>query len=274
MDKKRILFTLKDGRFRHFYPFNREVVSTSSKNGSRFQRNDAPEGCFSTGNRDLDALIGGGLKKGETLFLEVDKNVPEEVFFTILSMASANYLLHEGSVCFIPPSDIGHNEIMSIPESYGIAEQFNAGFRAISDSLMTKPIQSEQVFITSDALTLEEYFLNAGTIVNKLFQARGKAVLEVIGFDRFDPQPIEKLAALIKMKIRDIKNKQSVCLAVVKYSSSKVADVLGATANIHLKLTEVEGCMVLFGLKPYIEPICIEPDFSEGYPDINLTAII
>jgi hypothetical protein len=54
----------------------------------------------------------------------------------------------------------------------------------------------------------------------------------------------------------------------------RAVEVLGATADVHLKITRGHGTVLVYGVKPRTNLYILEMDVSEGYPMPKLTPII
>src|SRR5437870_1583249 len=68
------LFTLAGGRFQYLEPFNFKLPDETAE----FRPVHNTETHMSTGSRDLDALLGGGVARGSTVLLEMRGDVPFE----------------------------------------------------------------------------------------------------------------------------------------------------------------------------------------------------
>src|SRR5207302_1094060 len=73
------LFTLAGGRFQYLEPFNFKLPEETAE----FRPVHNTETHMSTGSRDLDALLGGGVARGSTVLLEMRGDVPFEALDTV-----------------------------------------------------------------------------------------------------------------------------------------------------------------------------------------------
>src|SRR3989442_887553 len=72
--QERYLFTLAGGRLRYLEPF----AFTLPERTSMFRPLENTSTHMSTGSRDIDALLGGGVPRGSTVLLEIRGDVPFE----------------------------------------------------------------------------------------------------------------------------------------------------------------------------------------------------
>src|SRR5947208_2743585 len=95
------LFTLAGGRFQYLEPFNFKLPDETAE----FRPVHNTETHMSTGSRDLDALLGGGVARGSTVLLEMRSDVPFEAQVYVPLTALLNFLATGNAVMMFPYSD-------------------------------------------------------------------------------------------------------------------------------------------------------------------------
>src|SRR2546422_221901 len=95
------LFTLAGGRFQYLEPFNFKLPDETAE----FRPVHNTETHMSTGSRDLDALLGGGVARGSTVLLEMRGDVPFEAQVYVPLTALLNFLATGNAVMMFPYSD-------------------------------------------------------------------------------------------------------------------------------------------------------------------------
>ncbi|MEM2593904.1 MAG: hypothetical protein QXV96_03240, partial [Candidatus Bathyarchaeia archaeon] len=63
-------------------------------------------------------------------------------------------------------------------------------------------------------------------------------------------------------------------IVLLKPGYPRLAKILSATADIHLKITREHGAVLVYGVKPRTNLHVLEMDASKGYPMPKLTPII
>src|SRR5207245_2801568 len=86
--QERYLFTLAGGRLRYLEPF----AFTLPERTSMFRPLENTSTHMSTGSRDIDALLGGGVPRGSTVLLEIRGDVPFEGQIYVPLTALLNFL--------------------------------------------------------------------------------------------------------------------------------------------------------------------------------------
>jgi len=59
----------------------------------------------------------------------------------------------------------------------------------------------------------------------------------------------------------------------LKPGTPTLSRLVGAIADVHLKVTREHGCLLVYGVKPRTPVYVMELDTSEGYPMPKLTPI-
>src|SRR5467141_1710224 len=95
------LFTLAGGRFQYLEPFDFKLPAATAM----FRPLGNTETHMSTGSRDLDALLGGGVPRGSTVLLEIRGDVPFEAQVYVPLTALLNFLATNNAVMNFPYSD-------------------------------------------------------------------------------------------------------------------------------------------------------------------------
>src|SRR3989454_253933 len=85
--QERYLFTLAGGRLRYLEPF----AFTLPERTSMFRPLDNTATHMSTGSRDIDALLGGGVPRGSTVLFEIRGDVPFEAQVYVPVTALENF---------------------------------------------------------------------------------------------------------------------------------------------------------------------------------------
>jgi hypothetical protein len=79
--------------------------------------------------------------------------------------------------------------------------------------------------------------------------------------------------ALILASTR-IKSRDILCMIVAKRETHEGERRLAGAAQVHLKLADEHGALLLYGIKPRTGLYAVEMDTSRGYPLPKLTPIV
>src|SRR5437016_3642121 len=226
------LFTLAGGRFQYLEPFNFKLPEETAE----FRPVHNTETHMSTGSRDLDALLGGGVARGSTVLLEMRGDVPFEAQVYVPLTALLNFLATGNAVMMFPYSDFDPKR------SRLFATQFSLD--------MAKDFE----------MWLEVYgkFKNQGKIVWKLM------ALDTV--ENFYGQGVMDFLATVAARVAVNKDIQSVLARPNLELTEKVANI----SQIHLVLTTRWGTLVFYGVKPRTGFYGLQFSFANGYPEFKL----
>jgi hypothetical protein len=231
---------------------------------------DISEDVVSTGNEELDQLI-GGVKKGSIIAIEVGGNVPSYYIDNIKVGIISNFAAQGRGVAFLPskraPAEIVAGQIAP----YLGEETYNKYVRVF------EALQLESFVGAENAIALD-----GGDVAEDLkwkkiefsLQDSKHPYLSILSFDTLESmygggELIEGLTAHLTSIRRD-KDIFVGILVPTDESIGKLANV----AHTHLKIENIDGSVVLYGEKPFTELFALSFDVSKGYPKTNLTPIV
>jgi len=120
----------------------------------------------------------------------------------------------------------------------------------------------------------EDFEKYAG-VAAELRRRTRKPLLHIIGVDTLIDTYGEKEALWsIRTGLTISRTMGDLFIALLKPGYPRVAEILGATADVHLKVTREHGVILIYGVKPRTNLYVVEMDVSEGYPMPRLTPVI
>jgi len=273
-EQQKFLFTLNRG-FQVFPPFSLKKVENSKK----FEPTRGTKTHYPSGIPELDEILGGeGYLRGCSVLYELGENVPVEALNSIINPTMANFIMRKRGVIIIPIAEHGPDDIRKMVSSFTGEKNFDEFARIItyanplSDQnkpfTVTMPdpgiepleaIQGARVSYIETAMEMSRRFHK-----NLLHFHGGDSLALVV--KRFTPAVIGQSVVTIKM-VKDL------LIFVSKSSLPELTKALADTVNIHLKIEERNGSMILFGKKPKTIIYNIEPDASRGC-QVKLTPIV
>ncbi len=226
---------------------------------------------FSTGNRRLDHVLGGGYLKGTLVLLEAGEDIPLNAY-GILSYPTIANFLNNGS------PTVGIQSLGADPsrtyERWKITSGENAKYgRSVERLRATGDEKPYMVYLKSEKPedTITEY-LQIGAELRK---ETGKPVIWWVSLDHFvdlfGADHAEK--ALSELSVNVIHNKE---LAVV-LSKPGLERFTRCTSNIagtHLRLFNEHGSVLLYGVKPRTPLYAVAVDTEKGLNSTNFFTII
>jgi KaiC/GvpD/RAD55 family RecA-like ATPase len=265
------IFTLFNGHFRYFDP---EPEPLQTKNLKKWKPIDGPDGYFSTGNSDLDRLLGGGMPKGSTALIEIGNDVPYEIYSTLIKGATANFLGQGRSVMVVPIGGMDLNDFENTLYKYVGKEVFNEHLRIMEradaegarDKPYVIPIRFED--ITHD---LREWM----RVYTRLRSKTGNPNLEIIGMDTQEARYGEDVyKEIISVSGEMAKREGNLILRFTRPGAEGITQRGINVSDIHLRLEERNGVTLLYGLKPATRMFVAEPVMVSGNIHLSLQPLV
>ena len=266
--QKSFLFTLHNGRFTMFQ--RTEAQRSSEIKAKRFKPVGHTKTHYSTGSKDVDKLLEGGLRKGSTTLLEVGKTVPADWQLPLLASIELNFLA--GGGCAVNTSWAGLTPYMfkDMIASYlpkGVVEnRFRVGH---FEEYLPDPC-----FFLLDKVSLGKSLEKLWDEVMKVKRVSGRPCFIFIDVDLGElfhgEDNLVKHVLKLSLKVKQFND--VLMLKLEEDNTSK--NRLSTFCDRHLKLDVMDETLIMYNVKP---PSCIYHagyDYSEGYPQVTLTPIV
>lgn len=271
LGERKLIFTLEGG-FKAFAPFRPKPIERPG----RFRPIPDPPGKYSTGSEDLDAMLGGGLSKGDSVLLEISGKVSRMEYHLIVVPIILNFIAQGRALILIPTIGIDAEEAKRIGLSYGLrSEEIDRLLRVCEARGQGGRREDRPYVVAFEAKDLWEDYQRYLELEGDLMRETGQPVLSVTGTDALASYYDE--AALERMWGRDasrIRQRGSLGILLMKPGHGRIRARLSSIATVHLRLTREHGCPLLYGVKPRTGIYAVEADVSKGYPMPKLTPIV
>ncbi len=269
--QKSHLFSLFGARFKLFNPVESKLPQGYKP--KQFLRIKNSMDSYSTGSKDLDALLGGGMKKGTRILLELGKYLGSDWHLPLTTSIACNFISNGGCNMSIPTSGLTPENIKESRLRHLNAETVESSLRighfgetSSSEKCLfqmdpSSPMKSfEQVWNETDKIRTDE---NGGR----------RACLMFLGMDKLEAvfRP-ENLAQLDARGAAMIAHYGDVGIFIAKHSTKR-KDSLADVVDTYLKLDEMDGALTICSLKPPSRIYHVEYDHSRGYPDVKMTPV-
>jgi KaiC/GvpD/RAD55 family RecA-like ATPase len=270
LDERKLAFTLEGG-FKAFTPFKLKPIEKPN----RFQPIPDPPDKYSTGVRDLDEVLGGGLPKGLTILLEVAGKVSMLEYLLILLPMMLNFVVQGRPVILIPAIGIDAEFVRSIALSHGISEDEVNRLLRVCEPLSPRKNQKKPYIAVFEGKDLWRDYESYLKLEERLLKETGQPALSVSCLDTllayYGEENCEKLFGQDAIRVRE---RNTLAIGILKPGYKRLAEKLSGIADIHLRLTREHGCLLLYGVKPRTGLYGVEMDVSRGYPLPKLTPIV
>jgi len=228
-----------------------------------------PTGAYSIGSRDLDRALGGSIRRGSFVLIDVDSNVSPVDMQGILNMMRANFV-NQGGACFIVPTGAYSSEAIAaslkqyvppaaLEERVRITE-FNPAYALEKWRVQVK------VKLLDDVKTFVRVWNELeSTSSDKMMEVDFDKVAQVYGEDLSLPGFSELGSGMRDAGALNIG---------VASRHTRLREEFLRTADYHLKIQEIEGSLVMYGVKPFTAVYGVNLNYDSGYPILKLMEIV
>jgi len=256
--QERYLFTLAGGRLRYLEPF----AFTLPERTSMFRPLENSPTHMSTGSRDIDALLGGGVPRGSTVLLEIRGEVPFEGQVYVPLTALLNFLATNNAVMAFTYSDYDPTRARLFATQFMPEDVYNANMRVFTTDRVEDPVAIK--FSLNPTEDFDKWLDTYSA-----YKAQGKTIWMLMALDtveNFYGQGVMNFLATVAARAAVNKDIQSIVARPNLELTQKVANI----SQIHLVLTQRWGTLILYGVKPRTGFYGLQFTFDHGYPEFEL----
>ena len=242
---------------------------------NRFQPLPETAQRYSTGIKQLDEAIGGGIKRGSTVLVEVDPELTYEQYHLVVDPIMSNYVFSANRpLLVIPSAGVSWEDVVEHVKKWGITEDMIPKLIRVVEPIKEIYEELPPFVVAWEPNSPEKDFEKLIELENSLIESTQHPPLRFIGVDRVihyhGPEGALTLANLDVTRTRKL---GSLTIWLSKGIYPELLKRLIPLASIHLKLIERNGCLILYGLKPRTDFYFVELDESKGYPIPRLIPI-
>ncbi|MEM2843317.1 MAG: ATPase domain-containing protein [Candidatus Bathyarchaeia archaeon] len=266
----KLVFTLEKG-FKAFLPF----IPKPIEKPNRFKPIPSKLGFYSTGVKDLDEVLGGGIPQGSSILLKVSEKIPILGYHLIMVPLTVNFLVQGMGNFMIPSSGVNYDLVKSRVLNYGLSiKEFEELAVIIEPKIVDIGLKAPNLlFIEGE--DLKKDLTKTIEIVKEVEKRVGKPSMGIIGADTlvtlYGERGCEKILNIVTTLIRESK---SMLLILAKGISKELISRISHITDIYLCLIREHGCLLFYGVKPRTGFYAVEMDMSKDYPLPKLTPIV
>jgi KaiC/GvpD/RAD55 family RecA-like ATPase len=292
ISKAKVPFTLEGGRFRTFSGLSHSLSIDKTNN---FVPTPNHNGFFSTGSLELDHKLNGGFKKGTVISIEIEEDVDRFVFVPILAPIILNFVMQDHAACVIPASDqygsavakyitpyAPEDKIANLLKIFSFANgssnhQDNSTidadgdtYRKVlgTDSKSTPSSENFSYLHLNIEKTFSQTFISWINTHRKLRQkTRGCVTTVDYSFVELEYQNEIQLILKSIIELSRLTRRSNDLLIMVSRPHYRSLDVMRSVSDLHLRIFEYDGALMLAATKPQLFLYNIQTDFSAGYPN-------
>ena len=267
IDETRLIFTLHEG-FKVLTPLRFEPIEKPR----RFTPISNPPDLFSTGNIQLDEIL-GGFRRGDTILVELGEDISPIVPFLMFGTLEANFITSGMGVLIGSSGGMNVDRIINFAERYGITREE----RELLMRILVRGTEEMRAPCTID-VTLEDVgdsFRIWNEEKQALMKASGKPVLKMLFIDIINEYfSLHNTRRVLEKEIILTKNEDSLLLLFSSPGSEELQQYASKMSDLHLRLFNEQGVILFHGTRPRTTLYALETTDSEGYPKLELTPLI
>jgi KaiC/GvpD/RAD55 family RecA-like ATPase len=261
------LITLKEGRFTSFDPF----ALSDIEQPITWEPIPDTETHYSTGIKTLDKLLTGGYTPGSYNVIEVDENVSGEEYYSVIRPILLNFLSQDKGI-FAVLSGGDHAESFRKDMVRFIPEDIFENSVRIADYFI--PRSNSPYVMALGTRNKDEALRVWKSNQEALRGAENRPIIDYTGFDTLEY--IQGGGVAIKQlldAVAKIKISKDIGIGVLKPGLKLTQEIMNM-ADTYLKISSINRCPCLYGIKPKTMIFGIVNDAELGPPHIRLVPIV
>ena len=264
------LTTLNNGRFMSFEPFNGSLTNKGCE-ASIWKATPDTATHYSTGTDDLDDLLGGGYAKGSYNVIEVDENVSNDEYYSVVRPILLNFISNDKGIFAVLTGGDHADSVKKDLTCYMENGMFDNHVR-IADYFTHK---SDSPYIMALGTRNKEEAVRVWKSNMEFLRGpENKPIIDFTGFDTLEY--LQGGGVAIKQlleAVAKIKISQDIGIGIIKPGLKLTQEIMNM-ADTYLKITDINKCPCIYGIKPKTIVYGIVADEEKGLPHIKLVPIV
>jgi KaiC/GvpD/RAD55 family RecA-like ATPase len=266
IENQRGIYTLDGGRFK---VLQKPVLA------GRHQKKLVPipntPTHYSTGSKDFDTFLGGGIKKGALIVVEVGDTVGSDWHRPLYVGMRCNFILNGGACITVPANPITPEMVISGTVPYAGEKLTKSRLRVMSYVSSAR----HPSVVDVRGLSAEDEFEIQERVARRLKRGN-RPILWILSMDTYETFAGGEQKSLADFMARGtamIRESGDATIMLAKPSTYNIQK-LSDNCDLHLKIEEKDGQMLLYAKRPPTEIYGLNYDFSMGFPSVTLAKVM
>jgi KaiC/GvpD/RAD55 family RecA-like ATPase len=201
---------------------------------------------YSTGIEAFDSFLGGGLTKGGLVLLELGANIGSLAHIPLIATISGNFMANGGCSITLPSVGINPARAKGMGLRRFTPEVINSSLRILHFNSEV----SDPCFVRLDGTSIEKTLEIVRSVAFSLKGSEQRSCFIYLGMEMMEYLfGSEKLGGVGIEINQELKKTGDAAIFGLK-SGSALTSKLSNSCDIHLKLDQVDGALMLFSVKP------------------------
>jgi archaellum biogenesis ATPase FlaH len=224
---------------------------------------------YSTGSRELDQLLGGGVRKGSFFMIDTDSNVSPQSLKLLINMIRSNFI-NQGGACF----SVSTGTFSS--ESSAEALRPYVGDKALGERVRIiefnpqLPSKTWRLKLRGQLMSDLAEFYKAWNALKET----SSGMMLTMNFDKLVQVYGEELTLPGFTEIGEGLRDEGAFSIAISSRPTKVRDEFLRQADYHMKVQSWNGHLLIYGVKPFTHIHGATFNFDKGYPSLDLIEIV
>ncbi|MCD6370069.1 MAG: recombinase RecA [Thermoplasmata archaeon] len=203
-------------------------------------------------------------KRGDTVFYDFEEYVPGEYHLSIIMSTLANFLKNGIKSLVIPPNDMDTNELKYQIYLFSLEKELNYLNVLYNEQEMEDFI----TYVDMRKDTLEN-------LVKIYLESSTATPLVILGYDRlYSYLTSNELMQFVDFLRNEIRKRSGILIISGKISEKGIKRFCAGLSDIYLKVNNVNGNVIMYGIKPWTHVYHLDLSTEEGYPKILMEEIL
>ncbi|HHE75664.1 MAG TPA: recombinase RecA, partial [Candidatus Aciduliprofundum boonei] len=203
-------------------------------------------------------------KRGDTVFYDFEEYVPGEYHLSIIMSTLANFLKNGIKSLVIPPNDMDTNELKYQIYLFSLEKELNYLNVLYNEQEMEDFI----TYVDMRKDTLEN-------LVKIYLESSTATPLVILGYDRlYSYLTSNELMQFVDFLRNEIRKRSGILIISGKISEKGIKRFCAGLSDIYLKVNNVNGNVIMYGIKPWTHVYHLDLSTEKGYPKILMEEIL
>jgi KaiC/GvpD/RAD55 family RecA-like ATPase len=224
---------------------------------------------YSTGSRELDQLLGGGVRKGSFLLLDSESSVSPQSLRLLINIFRSNFV-NQGGACFsVSTGTFSSESEAETLRPYISDESLDARIRMVEFNPQL-PSKTWRLKLRGQLNSDVSDFYKAWNALKEI----STGMMLTLNFDKLVQVYGEELALPGFTEIGESLRDEGAFSIGISSRPTKVRDEFLRQADYHIKVQSRDGHLMVYGVKPFTHVHGATFSFDKGYPSLNLVEVV
>jgi KaiC/GvpD/RAD55 family RecA-like ATPase len=224
---------------------------------------------FSTGSRELDQLIGGGVRKGSFFMIDTDSNVAPQSLRLLVNLIRSNFI-NQGGACFSVSTGTFSSESSAEALRPYVGDKALAERVRIVEFNPQLPPKPWRLKVRGQLMSDLAEFYKAWNVLKET----STGMMLTMNFDKLVQVYGEDLTLPGFTEMGEGLRDEGAFSIGISSRNTKVREEFLRQADYHIKVQSWNGHLLIYGVKPFTHIYGATFNFDKGYPSLDLIEIV